>query len=228
MPDKPLPKSEAELVVFMENIALVLPDKQVTLGLTAGDMTALAANVQNLTYLVNISQTVTDSKEAFFDFKREMLYGTIGSEPVLPTFPVLGTPATISGGIVTWLKALIKRIKAAPGYTEQMGEDLGLIVDNPDPVIPSEIVPELKIKALVDDQIEVKFSKQGLDALRLDWRPAGTEDWVTAGVFTTSPGIYQHSSPGKNPQAIELRGRLLQKNNPVSQYSPVYQVVTIP
>lgn len=228
MPDKPLPKSEAELVVFMENIALKLPDLQVTLGLTNADITAVAANAQNLTYLVNISQTVTDSKEAFFDFKREMLYGEIASTPSLPTFPTITTPATISGGIITWLKALLKRIKAAPGYTEQIGEELGLIVDNPQPLVPGDIVPELKIAALNDDQIEIKFSKQGLDALRVDWRPAASEDWMTAGVFTSSPGIYQHNSPGKNPQAIEIRGRLLQKNNPVSQYSPIYQVVTNP
>lgn len=228
MPEKPFPKSELEINVLLQGLAVKVPPNQATLGLTAGDITALTENAANFDYLVNVAQQVSDSKQAFTDFKNDMFYGEPGFSPALPTFPTITTPATISGGIITWLKALLKRIKAAPGYTEQIGEELGLIVDNPEPLVPGDIVPELKIAALNDDQIEIKFSKQGLDALRVDWRPAGTEDWLTAGVFTSSPAIYQHNSPGKNPQAIEIRGRLLQKNNPVSQYSPIYQVVTNP
>lgn len=228
MPEKPFPRSELDINVLLQGLAVKVPPNQATLGLTAGDITALTENAANFDYLVNVAQQVSDSKQAFTDFKNDMFYGEPGFSPALPTFPTIVTPENRTSGIVPWLRAFIKRIKAAPGYTEQMGEDFGFIVDNPDPFNPGDIIPELKVKAMVDDQIEIKFSKQGLDALRLDWRPAGTEDWQNAGVFTSSPAIYQHNSPGKNPQAIELRGRLLEKNNPVSQYSPVYQVVTIP
>ncbi len=228
MPEKPFPKSELDINVLLQGLADKLPGYSVQLDLSAGDLTALADNAANFNYLVNISQQVSDSRQAFSDFKNDMFYGEPGFSPALPTFPTITTPNTRTSGIVPWLRALLKRIKAAPGYTEQMGEDLGLIIDNPTPLVPGDIVPELKITALTDDQIEIKFSKQGLDALRVDWRPAGTEDWLMAGVFTSSPAIYQHNSPGKNPQSIELRGRLLQKNNPVSQYSPIYQVVTNP
>lgn len=228
MPEKPIPTNEGDLELYLENLFEKMPEYQVPLSISVADMNRLNNAATNFDYLRNMANQVNDAKESFSEFKKTMIYGPEDASLTMPLFPEITLPGATEPGILPWLRGFVKRIKANPNYTTQIGENLGFIVDNPDPFNPGEIIPELKIKVMSDDQIEIKFSKQGLDALRVDWRPAGTEDWLSAGVFTSSPAIYQHNSPGKNPQAIELRGRLLQKNNPVSQYSPIYQVVTNP
>lgn len=51
---------------------------------------------------------------------------------------------------------------------------------------------------------------------------------IDAGTHTTSPGIDQATAHGGEPEAMEYRGILLDKNEPVTQYSPVYTIVTNP
>lgn len=194
----------------------------------AGDSVQTAANAANYNYLRAVAQQITDSKEAFFQYKNSMFSGpTEGTfePPVLPivTLPELGSP-----GIETWTKQLIKRIKAAPGYTQQIGEDLGLVMNGGDSLNPADIVPTLTLKALNDGGVEIKFSKQGLDAMRVDYRKKGESTWLFAGVYTSSPGFHSAPSTDDAPEGREYRGILLKKNEPVSQYSPTYNVVTTP
>lgn len=229
MAEKPFPRTEAEINVFMQNLVVKLPALQPTLDLTALDITLLQESAANFNYLVNIAQTVSDTKEAFTDFKQEVFYGELYSEPVPPTFPVITPPETVSGGIVPWLKGLLKRIKAAPGYTEQIGEELGLIVDDPAALVPGDITPELTLISLDNGDIEIKFKKFGLPAIRVDWRRKGETDWNLAGVYTSSPAIHSHpSDPPGDAESREYRGVLMQKNTPVSKFSDISVIATNP
>lgn len=228
MPDIPFPAAEGDIELLLENFDVKLPGYQATLALTAGDLTRVAANAANYNYLRALATQVNDSKEAFFAFKASMFTGpTEGAfePPILPivTLPELGSP-----GIVTWTRQLIKRIKAATGYNQQIGEDLGLVTATGDSLNPADIVPTLTVKALNDGAVEIKFSKQGLDAMRVDWRKKGDGAWLLAGVYTGSPGIHDTPSTGGEPEGREYRGILLKKNVAVSQYSPTYNVVTTP
>jgi hypothetical protein len=228
MPDVPFPTNEGDIELFIENLAEKAPAVQVVLGLSAGDMVRLAAAAANFDYMRNMTNQVNDSKEAFTSFKNDLFYGPTEGNLAVPTFPAITLPELGEPGIVPWVKSLIKRIKASPGYTDQIGIDLGLFTDTVPESDPSAIVPTLALKALNDGNVEIKFSKQGLDAMRVDWRKKGEAAWNLAGVYTTSPGIHNQPSTGNEPEGREYRGILLKKNEPVSQYSATYNIVTTP
>lgn len=228
MPEVPFPTDEGAVELLLQNLAVKLPTYQVQLALTLADTVRSAANAANYDYLRNVALQVTDSKEAFFQYKASMFTGPIEGNFAPPVLPIVTLPEAAEPGIVPWTKGLIKRIKAATGYTQQIGEDLGLVTADSESLNPADIVPTLTLKALNDGDVEIKFSKQGLDAMRVDWRKKGEGAWLLAGVYTSSPGVHSHPSTDGEPEGREYRGILLKKNAPVSQYSPTYNVVTTP
>lgn len=228
MPEKPFPTSEGDIELFIENLAQKVPAEAGALGLTVADTTRLTNAAANFDYIRNVANQVKDATDSFFQFKDTMFYGDTTGTPAVPTFPAVILPQSGDPGIVPFTKSLIKRIKAAPAYTEQMGENFGFITNDSNSLVPADIVPTLTVRALNDGAIEIKFSKQGLDAMRIDWRKKGDTAWQLASVYTTSPGVHSAASPNNAPEAREYRGILLKKNEPVSQYSATYNVVTTP
>lgn len=228
MAEVQFPENEGDTELFLNNLDVKLPIYQVVLALTVGDTVRAAANAANYSYLRTIASQIEDSKEAFYAFKRSMYTGPTEGTFEPPVLPIVTMPELANPGIVTWTKQLIKRIKAATGYTQQIGEDLGLVTAESDSLNPADIIPTLTVKALNDGGVEIKFSKQGLDAMRVDYRKKGEAAWLLAGVYTSSPGIHNAPSTGNEPEGREYRGILLKKNAPVSQYSPTYNVVTTP
>ncbi|HMO82229.1 MAG TPA: hypothetical protein PKD24_15740 [Pyrinomonadaceae bacterium] len=228
MPDKPFPKSEAEIEQLIDRLEAELPAYQVLLGLTVGDMVRLSNAKANFHYIRDVAGEISGKKESFQDFKNAMFNGPETPTIDPPVFPVIALPELHEQGIIPFIRSLIKQLKASPNYTEAIGEVLDLVVDSPDHLNPGDIVPELRLKSIEDGEVEIKFSKQGLDAIRIDWRVKDTTEWQNAGTFTTSPAIHSHPSTDGKPEAREYRGRLLKKNVPVSQYSAIYTVVTNP
>ncbi len=226
--DKPLPTNEAEWEQQLEQLNLTVPAHQAELGLSAGDLVRLNAAAVNFAYLRNMADIVEDAKQAFTTYKRNIMNGpeTGNFEP--PVFTAIVMPELAEPGIIPWTRNLIQRIKNSTGFTQELGEEFGLLEQVPDPFNPGDIVPELKLKALIDGKVEIKFSKQGLAAMKVFRRKKGESAWADAGTYTNSPGIDPATAPGGEPEAFEYRGILLDKNEPVTQYSPVYTIVTNP
>lgn len=228
--DKRLPTTEAEWIALMQNIVAKLPTYESVLGLTTTEVTQQAHDSENYEYLINLSQQVTDSKDAFFAFKELVVDGEITTViPPNPTFPTINPPRDATPGIIRRLRLLIKRIKASTGFTDQIGEDLGLLENVPNAIVPQDIVPELKLKALTNSRIEISFSKKGFDAMRVEYQRKNDTGWQLAGVFTSSPALHEQAPevPGE-PESRVYRGVLMEKNVAVTQYSPTYTIVTTP
>src|SRR5690606_26921994 len=110
-----------------------------------------------------------------------------------------------------------------------MGEALGLVTSGGESIAPGDVVPSITPKAVNDGVVEIKFKKSGFTAIRIDYRKKGDSEWQLAGVYTNSPGLHNAPSvPPGQPEAREYKGILLKKNQPVTQYSPTYTVVTTP
>lgn len=229
MADKPIPTNEGEFELFIENLAAKIGPFVTDLGLSVGDTTRLGDSATTFDYLRNMANQVNDSKDEFFSFKDQMFNGPTEGLIKVPVFPVLDLPEGATPGIITWTRQLVKRIKAAPGYTQQIGETLGLVTSGGEPISPDTIIPEMSVKAMNDGAVEIKFKKQGMTAIRIDYRKKGDSGWKLAGVYSSSPAVhFEQSTPPDTPEAREYRGILLKKNDPVTQYSPTYNVVTTP
>ncbi len=228
--EKKLPTNEAGWNLLLQNFVAKLPGYAIALGLTPTEVTTQADDAQNFDYLITVAQQVTDSKDSFFAFKDLVIDGEISTiQPPPPIFPTISMPQHPFPGIIKRFRLLVKRIKASTGYTEQIGEDLGLLENVPNSIVPQDIVPEMKLKALTGSRVEISFSKKGFDAMRVEYQRKNDTGWQLAGVFTSSPAT--HELPPElagEPESRSYRGVLMEKNVAVTQYSPTYTIVTTP
>ena len=207
-----------------------LPNVAPTLNISPEMLTQLAEDYANFAYLRSFSNALASHKESYQDFKDIIFDDPNELVPEAPAFNSVTMPGPYKSGIIPRARALAQYIKASPGYTDQLGELLDLVVDNPDNIQPGDILPVLKPEALNTGNVEIKFSKQGLDAMKIFWRPKGEQEWQDVGSFMTSPAVHvvTYASSDKQPMALEYRGILLKKDQPVSQYSQIASIVTTP
>ncbi len=231
MADKPLPTNEGELNIFMQALVAKVPTYSATLGLTAGEVDALNDDAANFEYIIEAAALVTDSKDAFFSFKRELIDGVPSTTQLaIPTFPAISTPEHPFPGIMKRLRALIQRIKTSPGYTQQIGEDLGLVDSGDAPLSPDDLTAEFSnVKALSDSRVEISFSKQGQDAMKVLFKRNADSKFNLAGIYTSSPAIHDEGPiDSDTPESRQYKGVLMKKNEEIGNESPIYTVVTTP
>lgn len=227
MADKPFPNTEPEINLLLQSLAVNLGSFKSILPVANADIDFITTAAANFQYLINTAPQVSDAKEAYTKFKDAYFNGSPkDSAPAVPTFPSIAVPNPATVGLITESKAIIKRIKAAPGYTEVIGEALGLVDGGSAPMPTDELTAALSLKSLSGSRVEVSFSKQGQDAMRVDFQRSGSTDWNLAGIYTASPGI--HDEPSVQPESRGYRGTLLKRNVPVGNESPIYTVVTTP
>jgi len=230
MADKGIPQTEAEINIFLQTLDIKLPAYETILAITTEELEDLKNDAQNFDNMLVTTQRIIDSKDAFFEFKENLFKGepsTVALTP--PVFPLISPPQPALPGIIRRLRNLVKRIKTAPGYTIQIGEDLGLVESDPAGFNPDTLTAELKVRAISNGRVEISFSKQGMDAMRVEFKRKGETTWTLAGIFTASPGVHDEASvPPGSPEVREYRGFLVKKNEIVGNASPSYTVVTTP
>ena len=145
--------------------------------------------------------------------------------PSVPTLPVLppNFPAAVPPGIVPRFRAMVKRVKACPGYTTGIGETLGieraqsmhaavLSADGPTPV--------LRGKALDTGGAELKSNKGDAEAVDLYCKRDTDADFVKLDRVLHFP--YIDSRPllvaGK-PEKREYRAKFIRQNQPYGNMS---------
>lgn len=229
MADKPFPQDESGINLLLQNLAAKINSYKVVLGITNTDVTFLSEAAANYQYLINITPQVSDSKEAFTQFKGDYINGDANDPvPAAPVFPSISVPNPAVLGIVPGTKGVIKRIKASAAYTDTIGEDLGL-VDTGGKELVENLTAALTLKALSNSRVEVSFSKQGQDAMKVMFKRQGDAAWSLAGIYTSSPGVHDVANvPPDEPESREYKGVLLKKNAEVGNESPAYTVVTTP
>jgi hypothetical protein len=230
MADKQFPRTEAEVNLLFQTMKNQLPGLNAQLELAAADVEFFIKQAENYQYIFNITQDISDQREAFTAWKRSIFDGDpVEPAPSAPIFPVLGLPQAPANGLETTAKAIIKRIKASPGYNETIGEQLGLVDTGQAGFNPDDLVASLKLTAKSASAVEIAFSKQGQDAMRVEFQRKGDTAWTLAGIYTSSPGTHDAPSvPPDEPESRLYRGILLKKNSPIGNHSPIYPIVTTP
>lgn len=230
MADKSFPTNEAEVNLLFQTMATVLPTVNGQLGLAQVDVDFFVKQASNYQYFLTAAQEISDKREAFTAFKRSIFEGDpLAPAPVPPVFPVIAPPQPLVNGLETEAKAIIKRIKASSGYNPTIGEELGLVDTGPATFKADDLTAALKIQSKSGSVVEITFSKQGQDAMRVEFMRKGETAWNLAGVYLSSPGTHiTPSVPPDEPESRQYRGSLLKKNDPIGNVSPIYTVVTTP
>ena len=200
-----------------------------TLEISPEELTMVHEDRVNFEYLYNYTSQLKADYEAYFRDKEAMFDGPEGPLPAAPSFSSVTLPGPGSTGIIARQKWFKARVMTSKGYTPQIGEALEMIKPSPVPPSPADVKPSVRAVALPDGKVEFRCSKQGMDAVRLESKLPNVEGWsLTAESTTAKFTVTLPEQFHAQPVQMLFRARLLKKNEPVGEYSPVISVVTNP
>jgi hypothetical protein len=229
MPGSPVPISETDLVPWLTNFGPKLSNYAATLGLLPAEVTETQADIAYITYLINVRVPAErQSLAATVEYKNFMKEGD-ASAPLPATLP--GTiappdyPAAILPGALVRLRKLVQNIKSRPGYTETIGQDLGIIVadESTAPVVPTLVLTSANAGA-----VTLGWNKAGWTGVKIQGRTSGG-NWIDLGVDLYSPFVDTRplTVPGQ-PEKREYRASYLDGDTVLGGTSQVIEVTVAP
>jgi hypothetical protein len=217
------PSRIADQVAWQTNFRTKLPGYQTTLGLTAGQVTAIVADANWIIFVLGswlaAIRTWTPSTT---DYVEEIQMGS--GAPALPVFTAPAPPAgvtSVPAGALLRIFDFVQDIKNAAGYTDTIGMDLGIIgaEESADHPLP-------KMKTKVEDGVgcqcvRITFSKYGHMGVYMESRRNGGA-WEFLGIDTESP--YLDNRPllvAGQAETREYRMRYWDKGTPNGDWTDV-------
>lgn len=229
-----IPRADDELMLWYRNFAARFSTHATALGFSQAEVEAVQADADMLAYLVSdLLPAYTAALQSRTAYKNLIKDGPVGapagSVPPAPT--LAAAPAVVPPGVVPRLRQMVARIKVAPGYTEGIGLELGIVGrETAGPSAPSRTVkPSAKAAALDGSQVRLEFSKGGFDGVRIESRRAGETGWQFIGTDNYSPYVDERPpvEAGK-PEVREYRLRYLRRDELVGDWSDIITTTTRP
>ncbi|HEX7957968.1 MAG TPA: hypothetical protein VF508_13545 [Pyrinomonadaceae bacterium] len=228
----PIPRSENELLPWLNNFYTAFAARADVLGFGDQEVEQLRYDAAMYSYLVGtLAPAYKTAAATVTAYKALILDGPVGETggPV-PTLPDLGMqPAVVPPGILPRLRRLVRRIQAAPAYTDAIGAALGITGEGGASAPSAPPKPTATATALPGSAVRVEFAKGGFDGVQVECRRAGETGWQPLGVDNYSP--YTDGRPpleaGK-PEVREYRLRYVSRDEPVGDWSDIAVVSTTP
>jgi hypothetical protein len=210
-------------LVLIQNFQSKIANYQTALGLTAAQVTAAAALCAGYIEAFSLTEQCRATMKAQIQWRDMAFYGTPkgGTLPDSPVFPTNVAPLHTKG-VVTQFFELRDQIVNAPGYTDAIGQDLGIVGHSIQPTPPLEVKPSLKPSVSFGNWVNFSGCMQGMSGLRIEYAPKGGE-FRTVGFLTNTPGSVQITTT--QPEAGQLRAIFIKKNEDYGNYSDNYPVV---
>lgn len=191
--------TETELISFAQNFAVKLAVHDAVLtSILPADVTQAATNSTNLANAINTVNNIRSDAQEYTNVKNILLFSPLGT--ALPTAPsATAWPALGLGsiaGIIPWYRMIAARIKTDPGYTEAIGQDLG-IVSSPD--TPGIDPPVLSGVALPGYNVEVGWQRKGHDGIRVRSQRGTETVWTELGTDMTPPFVDNRAPIASGP-----------------------------
>ena len=186
------PNRAGDQIPWLTNFQAKLPGYETVLGLPGAHVDACVASCNFAIYVLKDWLTaVREFGPAATSATELLLSGSGPAAVVLPTFTTPALPAGVAAvppGVLTRLFDLVQLIKASPGYTDTIGQDLGIIgaetTTNYDGV-----APVVKVKLQPDAVAELQFKKQGADCVSIHSMRGTETTWQFLARDTYSPYV---------------------------------------
>lgn len=111
----------------LQTFKTTIPSYAATLGVTAPQQTAHAADADYFNYLVACQSIMQNGAQQWTSWKDLIRGGGTPPPSGAPTVPVFPTAVpAVAPGVETRFRALVKQIKASANYNEAIGQALGI------------------------------------------------------------------------------------------------------
>ena len=225
-----LPKTDSDLLVWFNNFRSKFGVYGLTLGFNAADVTGLNDDYNMLAFVTNAAEAIRNESQARTSYKNVLRDGPLGTvQPTLPTIPPLPVPATVvAPGIIPRLRNMVQRLKTHAGYTESIGNDLGIIATAPSAPAPGS-KPTANLTAEPGSAVRIDWVKGGFDRVLVESQRGGEAVWTSLGTDSRSPYTDTRDplQPGV-PEVRRYRLRYVKDDLPAGDYSNTMTVTTTP
>jgi len=225
------PQSLQERAAWFKNFNNKFAELATSLGFAQADVTALAADDAALQFLASSALDVDAFSKGMTAYRHEITEGKNGNPAAtLPTPPDFSAADTALPGIFERLDDLVQRIRSAPGYSNEEGEQFGIVPkQSPGKESLPDDRPVLKAKAEPQNSVIVSWVRGQSDGVFLEMKFDNDVEWGPGEKFLkSSADISIPVLNGNLPRAVQFRARFLIGNTPVGHYSDVVSVITIP
>ena len=206
--------------------AAKLPASQVLLNLPLAEVDQIVEDAANFDYIIGYTTEFRTESNAYYEFKDSMFNGEPGAVMATPAVAPFASPFPLKPGIINRVEAMRQKIYSASDLTDELGLELDVYMPEGGEPDTESLIAALVIGARPNGVVRIQFSKQGMGAMRIQYKGPGDTEWQLVGDFSTSPAL--HNKPSDQPESRVYRGILLEKDQPVGNYSPIYTVVTTP
>lgn len=212
-------------VSLMSNFRAKIGGYATPLSMTPEEVTAAVALCDTFIAAYNLADQSKATMQAMTQW-RDLIFegGPVGSAaPNPPEFPN-GPDITYTRGVVVEFTELRDRLITAKGYTEAIGEDLGIIGPEINKIAPDDVTPELKTRTSAGYVVNLSGSMQGMDGMRVEYAPKGG-NFATVAFLTNTPGGFTVTPvvPGE-PETGFVRAVFIKKNEDYGNFSANYPV----
>ena len=152
-------------MLFRSNFRNKINNYRVAAGYTTGDISAVQADCDRLIYLLQTVQGAAQSfAQAITSHIKLMKDGPGSALVAIPTFALPTDPAApdnVLPGALKRLFAFIANLKTRTGYTDTIGQDLGIIGAVQAAPDPAATKPAIKAVPAAGGNVEVQWKKIG-------------------------------------------------------------------
>ncbi|MGQ0541975.1 MAG: hypothetical protein ACT4O9_09020 [Blastocatellia bacterium] len=188
------------------------------MALFAGLGFTAAVNADNAAFqwLADSAVEVDSFDKGLTAYRKLITEGNNGDPAAALPPPVFGLVPTALSGIFERLVNLVERIRVAPNYSEEEGEQLGIVPAKSESIEPDLLQPTLKAKAMPGNIVTVEFVRGKTDGIAIEMKIDNAAD------------IAIPPSTQNLPCAVELRARYLIGNVQSGLFSDTVNAVTTP
>lgn len=226
-----LPFKLPELAIWFANFAMKFAEFATDLDFTAADVAKVNDWNATVQWLAD-AQAVSDANaDGFRKFRENTLFGEKGdATPIEPSTALPTPPAAFAITIIELLVKLVDKIYDADKYSTEIGAQLGILPSKAEAIAPEDWTTTLTLKrTLLEMELEIDFTRGEADGIRIEYQYVGEETWNNAGNYIKRPAVVKIPPKSPNtPVSVRVRGRLLQGNTPVGQYSQTINATATP
>lgn len=223
------PSSLQERAAWFQNFATQFANVAGALGFMPAQATIVMTDNQDFQFAAAATVEIDAYAAAFRQFRKILTEGDIGSPtPLVPPDIVLTPVAGAATGIFERLDNLVKRIRVAPAYTDEIGALLGILPSQPNGST-TEPQPVLNAVSMPGSIIEVSFVRGNSNGVIVETKVDNAATWSEAGKFFKSPAeLVIPQNPQNLPRSVQMRARYVNGNSPVGQFSDIVSTATQP
>ncbi|MDD4929912.1 MAG: hypothetical protein PHP85_11595 [Gallionella sp.] len=224
------PATEAERIVWLGHFCDKLPTHGTALGFTGDEITATVADIVFYKWILQTwNPAIQQSSLEASAYKNAIATDTSATIRPLPTSVVFDNPPTPRPtGILPRLFNLVQRMKLSSGYSDSIGQDLGIIGGQNTSTHPFPEFTVVQDHGADRERVKISFTKFGHGAVSIDSR-RNNGDWEHLSIALSKPWYDERPLLASNvPEVREYRLRWCDKNTPSGTYSPVQKLTVGP